>query len=122
MRQHETVGGHVVASILRARREECAGDVLARLAAEKPAPCRRRACFAAQEKMPLGQIIDLNFPRVRPNTDQERAASLALHHGVDALAVGWPPRWPAAALGARARRARPGAWQWPARHGDPGHP
>jgi magnesium transporter len=103
MRQHETVGGHVVASILRARWEECAGDVLTRLAAEKPAstelvlvvgadgrlagavPTAR--LFAAQEKMPLGQLIDMSFPRVRPNTDQELAASLALHHGVDALAV-----------------------------------
>ena len=27
------------------------------------------------------------WPRVRPSTDQERAASLALHHGVDALPV-----------------------------------
>ena len=31
--------------------------------------------------------MDRNFPRVRADTDQERAASLALHHGVDALPV-----------------------------------
>ncbi len=36
---------------------------------------------------PIGKAIDPEFPHVRPNTDQERAASLALHHGVDALPV-----------------------------------
>ena len=36
MRRHETVGAHVVASALRARPEESAAQVLARLAAAKP--------------------------------------------------------------------------------------
>ena len=31
--------------------------------------------------------MDATFPRVAPNDDQEVAASLALHHGVDALPV-----------------------------------
>ena len=103
MKHHETVGAHVVASVLHARPGERVGQVLARLAAEKPssvelvlvvdahgrlvgaAPLAR--VVALDDDDPLEKAIDRNFPRVRPNTDQERAASLALHHGVDALPV-----------------------------------
>jgi magnesium transporter len=103
MKHHETVGAHVVASVLHARPDERAGRVLARLAAEKPssvelvlvvdahgrlvgaAPLARVVALADDD--PLEKAIDRGFPRVRPNTDQERAASLALHHGVDALPV-----------------------------------
>jgi magnesium transporter len=77
--------------------------VLARLALEKPssvelvlavdahgrfvgaAPLAR--VVALDTAAPLDKAIDRDFPRVRPTTDQERAASLALHHGVDALPV-----------------------------------
>jgi magnesium transporter len=77
--------------------------VLARLAREKPssvelvlavdahgrfvgaAPLAR--VVALDTAAPLDKAIDRDFPRVRPTTDQERAASLALHHGVDALPV-----------------------------------
>ena len=103
MKHHETVGAHLVASVLRAPPQERAGDVLARLAAEKPssvelvlavdahgrllgaAPLARVVGLDANET--IDKVIDRGFPRVRPNTDQERAASLALHHGVDALPV-----------------------------------
>jgi magnesium transporter len=103
VKHHEPVGGHVVASFARARAEERAGAVLARIAVEKPAnvelvlvvggdgrlagvvPIAR--LFAAQESAPLSKIQDPHFPHVRPTDDQEHAASLALHHGVDALAV-----------------------------------
>jgi magnesium transporter len=99
----ETVGGHIVASVLRARPDERAGDVLARLASERPAspelvlatdahgrllgaaPLARVLALDARE--PLEKALDREFPRVRPNTDQERAASLALHHSVDVLPV-----------------------------------
>ncbi len=102
MRRHETVGAHVVASALRARPEESAAQVLARLAAEKPesvelvlvvgddgrlqgaAPLAK--VFAGGMRA-LGEIADRDFPRVTPESDQEHAASLALHHGVDALPV-----------------------------------
>jgi magnesium transporter len=42
---------------------------------------------ALESGAPIDQAVERDFPRVRPNTDQERAASLALHHGVDALPV-----------------------------------
>ena len=102
MRRHETVGAHVVASALRARPEESAAQVLARLAAEKPesvelvlvvgddgrlqgaAPL---ATVFAGGTQAIGGIADRDFPRVTPESDQEHAASLALHHGVDALPV-----------------------------------
>jgi magnesium transporter len=103
VKHHETVGGHLVASVLRARPEERAGDVLARLASEKPAspelvlatdahgrllgaaPLARVLTLAPHDM--LDKALDRDFPRVRPNTDQERAASLALHHGIDVLPV-----------------------------------
>jgi len=103
MKRHEAVRGHVVGSVLRARPDETAGAVLARLAHEKPAsvelvlvvnhhgelkgvvPLGR--LFAAAAATPLKEILDRKFPRVTADTDQERAASAALHHGVDALPV-----------------------------------
>jgi magnesium transporter len=103
VKHHETVGGHLVASVLRARPEERAVDVLARLASEKPAspelvlatdahgrlvgaaPLARVLALATHDT--LDKALDRDFPRVRPNTDQERAASLALHHGIDVLPV-----------------------------------
>jgi magnesium transporter len=102
MRRHETVGAHVVASALRARPEDTAPQVLARLAAEKPASVELvlvvdgdgrlqgaaplAKVFAAGARA-IGEIADRDFPRVTPESDQEHAASLALHHGVDALPV-----------------------------------
>jgi magnesium transporter len=103
VKHHEPVGGHVVASYAAAHPEEAAGAVLARIAAERPA-CnelvlvldheRRLAgvvpltrLVAAGEKTPLRRIMQRDFPRVRAGDDQERAASLALHHRVDALPV-----------------------------------
>ena len=101
--KHETVGGHMVASVLHVRPGERAGQVLARLAAEKPssvelvlavdahgrlvgaAPLAR--VLALEAGTPVEKAIERDFPRVTPGTDQERAASLALHHGVDALPV-----------------------------------
>ncbi|OGA38609.1 MAG: hypothetical protein A3G28_00915 [Betaproteobacteria bacterium RIFCSPLOWO2_12_FULL_68_19] len=103
MGRHETVGAHVVASAPRARAEETAAQVLARLAAERSAAVELvlvldaegrlegavpiGKLFAAGERSTLGQIAERGFPRVTPQTDQEHAASLALHHRVDALPV-----------------------------------
>jgi magnesium transporter len=103
MKHHETVGGHMVASVLQAKPGECAGAVLERLAQEKPssvelvllvdahgrflgaAPLAR--VVALESGAPIDRAVDRDVPRVQPNTDQERAASLALHHGIDALPV-----------------------------------
>jgi magnesium transporter len=103
MRRHETVGGHVVASAARARPDETAAGVLKRLTEEKPASVelvlvvdehgRLRGAvplgrlLAAPADAALGHIVASDFPRVSADTDQEHAASLALHHGVDALPV-----------------------------------
>jgi magnesium transporter len=103
MKHHEAVRGHVAASVLRARPDETAGAVLARLAHEKPASVELvlvvnghgklkgvvslGRLFAAPAATPLKEILDSKFPRVTADTDQERAASAALHHGVDALPV-----------------------------------
>jgi magnesium transporter len=103
MRRHETVGAHLVAATARARQEETAAEVLARLVAEKPAsaelvlvtdargrlegvvPIAR--LFAADGAETMGKIADRGFPSIAADSDQERAASLALHHAVDALPV-----------------------------------
>jgi magnesium transporter len=103
MRRHETVGAHLVAATARARHDETAAQALARLVAEKPAsaelvlvtdargrlegvvPIAR--LFAAQGDETMGKIADRAFPTIAADSDQEHAASLALHHGVDALPV-----------------------------------
>jgi len=103
MKHHEAVRGHVAASVLRARSDETAGAVLARLAHEKPVSVELvlvvnghgklkgvvslGRLFAAPAAAPLKEILDSKSPRVTADTDQEHAASLALHHGVDALPV-----------------------------------
>jgi len=103
VKHHETVGAHLVGSVARARPEETAAAVLERLVAERPAAVElvlvvdakgRLAgvvpigkLFALASGTALGEAMERDFPAVRPNTDQEHAASLALHHGVDALPV-----------------------------------
>ena len=102
MKHHEPVVGHLVAAVLRARPEETALAVLARLRSEKPASVELVlvesedgllegavpiARLIAAGDAPLAVLIQRDFPRVTPDIDQEHAASLALHHGVDALPV-----------------------------------
>lgn len=100
---HETVGKHLVRSIARGRGDESVAGALARLAAEKPSsvelifvtddagrllgalPIAR--LFALESAVTLREAMDSAFPRIGPDDDQEAAASLALHHGVDALPV-----------------------------------
>ncbi|HEX5767882.1 MAG TPA: magnesium transporter [Burkholderiales bacterium] len=103
MPHREIVASHLVERAARARGHETAGAVLTRLAKEKPAsvelvlvvddhhrlqgvvPLAKLFAAAAQAK--LKDMVAHGFPTVRPETDQEHAASLALHHGVDALPV-----------------------------------
>jgi magnesium transporter len=103
MKHRETVGSHAVASVLRARPGERAGALRARLAEEKPVSValalvtdahgrllgavRLARLMALPGEARVDEALERDFPRVQPNTDQERAASLALHHGVDALPV-----------------------------------
>ena len=88
---------------MRANARDTAGEVLARIGAQKPAsvelvlvldPDGRLAgalplgrLFAMDAARAVGEAMDRNFPRVASGDDQERAASLALHHRVDALPV-----------------------------------
>ncbi|MBI3044690.1 MAG: magnesium transporter [Betaproteobacteria bacterium] len=101
--RHETVGKHLVGSIGRARADETVAGALARLAAEKPSSVELicvtdhagrllgalsiARLFALEGGVPLREAMDPAFPRIGPDEDQETAASLALHHGVDALPV-----------------------------------
>jgi magnesium transporter len=100
---HERVRGHMVESVLRARENESAAQVLARMVAEKPASVElvlvvdahgrlqavapMASVFAAPAGKALADIARREFPSVGADDDQERAASIALHHGVDALPV-----------------------------------
>jgi magnesium transporter len=103
MKHHEPVASHVVGSVLRAHAGDTVGATLARLADEKPASVELvlvvekdgklagvvpiAKLFAAQAQSSLGDAMDRDFPRARPDDDQEQVASLALHRGVDALPV-----------------------------------
>jgi magnesium transporter len=102
MKHHEPVAGHLVTAVLRARPDETAFAVLARLRAQKPASVELVlvegkdgrlegavpiARLIAAGDVPLAQLVERDFPRVTPEVDQEHAASLALHHLVDALPV-----------------------------------
>jgi magnesium transporter len=101
-KHHERVGKHVVTSALRAQPQETTLAVLARLRSEKPASVELVlvegrdgrlegavpiARVIAAGDVPLAQLVQRDFPRVTPDIDQEHAASLALHHAVDALPV-----------------------------------
>jgi len=100
---HETVGAHLVAPVARGRGEETAAEVLGRIGVERPASVelvcvvddagRLRGAFPGSRLLTLErgtrlrEAMDPAFPRIHPDDDQERAASIALHHGVDALPV-----------------------------------
>lgn len=99
----ERVADHLVADVARARAEETAGSVRERLAAERPACVEIiavvgphgilqgvvgiGALFATPAATSLGEVMAEDYPRAHPDDDQERAASLAVHHEVDALPV-----------------------------------
>ena len=103
MRHREHVGGHAVASFLSAGARDTAAEVLARIGAEKPASVEHvlvvdahgrlagvlpiAKLFAMDRARAVGEAMERDFPRVAAEDDQERAASLALHHRVDALPV-----------------------------------
>ena len=99
----ETAGAHAAASVARAHPDETVAAVLERLRSERPAstdlvcvtneggrllgaiPAAR--LLLLDEGVVLGEVMDTAFPSIVADEDQEAAASLALHHGVDALPV-----------------------------------
>jgi magnesium transporter len=101
--RHETVGSHLVAAAGRASAAETVSSVLLRLAAERPErvelicvtdgagklagalPVGR--AFAVDGACAIADVMDRDYPRVSPSDDQETAASLALHRGVESLPV-----------------------------------
>jgi len=102
-RHRESVAAYLAPSFAWASRDETAGEALARLAREKPHNAEL-VCVVTGEgtlagALSLGRLIALapelrlrdamqaDFPHVQRDTDQETAASIALHHGVDALPV-----------------------------------
>jgi magnesium transporter len=100
---HETVGAHLVGSVARGHGDETVNATLARLTEDKPTNvelmCVTDGAGRLLGALPIGRLFALGgavalrdamdpaFPRVVPDDDQERAASLALHHNVDALPV-----------------------------------
>lgn len=99
----ERVLSHLVVSVPVARPHERAAEVLARIASEKPettelvlvcdATGRLRGVvpgarlLVAPPQATLAELESRTHPSVHVEDDQEHAASLALHHGVDALPV-----------------------------------
>jgi magnesium transporter len=99
----ETAGAHAATSVARARPDETVAAVLERMRSERPAstdlvcvtngagrllgaiPATR--LLLLDETVVLRKAMDPSFPRIGAHEDQETAASLALHHGVDALPV-----------------------------------
>jgi magnesium transporter len=101
--RRETVGDHLVTSVLRATPGETAESVRARIVAEKPESpvlvlvagddgrlagvVPLGGLLRMHGARPLADALERDFPVVTPDTDQEVAASTALDHGVDALPV-----------------------------------
>ena len=96
MKHHETVGGHLVASVLRARPEESARGILARLAAEKPASLELVLATDAHGHLlgavPLARVLALD---AHETLDESAAFGLkvmlllAIATSIDALAAGF---------------------------------
>ncbi|HET7730934.1 MAG TPA: magnesium transporter [Usitatibacter sp.] len=99
----ETVAEHVGAAFLRAAPGDTLADITARLARERPGevelvcavgergellgilPVRRLFAFGGART--LGEVMRRDPPCARLDEDQEHAASLALHHAMNALPV-----------------------------------
>ena len=100
---HETVVAHLSRSVARGRPDETVAAALERLTADKQTNveliCVTDGAGRLLGALPIGRLFALGgavelrdamdpaFPRVKADDDQEHAASIALHHGVDALPV-----------------------------------
>lgn len=102
-RRDDSAGRHLLASVARAQPEQTVDELIAALRAHRH-DCVDIVCVVDAENrligtLPLarllglapdtlvGSVADADFPKVRPTTDQERVASLALHHGLSAVPV-----------------------------------
>jgi len=102
-RHGETAAHYVVAGVPRARPEQTAGEVLATLM-HRQYDCVDCLCVVDDQDrlvgvVPFAQLLgaprerrlkdelQLHCPRVLPDVDQERVASVALHHGLSAVPV-----------------------------------
>jgi len=102
-RHNETAARHAVADVPRARPDQTVAEVLDALLAQ-PSECIDLVCvldagdhlvgvvsLAALLALPrdtrVGQVANPYFPKVHAETDQERVASLALHHELSAIPV-----------------------------------
>ncbi|MBK6981412.1 MAG: magnesium transporter [Betaproteobacteria bacterium] len=99
----ESVADHLVADVARAGAGELAGRVREQLAQRHPACVQIVAIvgsggrlegvvtierlFGLAPETPVGEAMARDYPCVHPEDDQEHAASVALHRGVDALPV-----------------------------------
>lgn len=100
---HETSAGHVGAHALLAGAGDTARSVRTRLREAPPAEWDLLCIVGPQQQLlgtltpqqllalpddaVLGQVARRDAPRVLPGVDQEKMASLALHHGVTAMPV-----------------------------------
>lgn len=102
-RHGETAAHYLVAAVPRARPEQTAGEVLATLGDRHydsvdclcvvdgedrlvgVLPLAR--LLGAPRERPLADDIQRRCPHVLPDVDQERVASIALHHGLSAVPV-----------------------------------
>jgi len=99
----DTAGHHLCRAVPHARADETAGAVRRRLRAQAHEPCdvvcltdahdrlvgmvSAQALLLLPEARPIGDAAIKDLPHVLPDTDQERVASLALHHGLPAVPV-----------------------------------
>ena len=104
-RRAETAGHYLSAGVPRARPGQSAAQVLQQLCEHQHGyDCVDIVCVQDEDERLLGVITlaelmalpraasmadaaRARYPRVRADTDQERVASLALHHGVSAIPV-----------------------------------
>jgi len=102
-RHDETAGRHLLASIPRVSADKTVGAVIADLMSHKY-DCLDIVCvldaeerligvipltslFALPRETKMGSVVHDSFPKVHATTDQERMASLALHHSLNAIPV-----------------------------------
>lgn len=102
-RHAETASEHLVARVPRARLDQPVAEVIEALLGQAHdcvdivcvLDAEERLCgvvplvrlLALPRDTPLARVIDRDFPRVHAGTDQERVASLALHHALAAIPV-----------------------------------
>ncbi len=101
--RQETAADHLVQEVLRGRPDQTAGEMTQGLLAQRY-DCVDIVCVLdAEDRLqgviplarllgqaastPLRDLMDTDVPRVHPDTDQERVASLALHHTLAAIPV-----------------------------------